>query len=165
MLTTDRVQRATVALQMAEFATNVGRRLKQLREERKAQDPRWTQDFTARQIRDDLTGAQYARWERGEVLPRKDTLDRIAEVFEVPAETFYFGEERKGETPDLMESFSQSDLERLKNAIADLQAEQTRLRNAVERLLGAQAEGALDEGREQPQSQPGPGEATEAEAP
>lgn len=82
MPTTDRVQRATVALQMAEFATNVGRRLKQLREERKARDPRWTQDYAARQIREDLTGAQYARWERGEVLPREETIERTLKAAE-----------------------------------------------------------------------------------
>jgi transcriptional regulator with XRE-family HTH domain len=101
MLTTDRVQRATVALQMAEFATKVGRQLRQLREERKAHDPRWTQDYTARQVRDDLTGAQYARWERGEVLPREETLERLAEVFGVGVETFYIGQ-RKTDTPDVV---------------------------------------------------------------
>jgi transcriptional regulator with XRE-family HTH domain len=105
MPTTDRVQRATVALQMAEFATNVGRRLKQLREERKARDPRWTQDYAARQIREDLTGAQYARWERGEVLPREETIERLAEVFDVPVASFYSGEPQ-GKTPDLMLAFT-----------------------------------------------------------
>jgi transcriptional regulator with XRE-family HTH domain len=89
--TTERVQRARFSLQMAEFATNIGRRIRDLRLKRKDEDPRWTQDFAARQVRADLTGAQYARWERGEVMPREETLERIAEIFGVPVESLYGG--------------------------------------------------------------------------
>jgi transcriptional regulator with XRE-family HTH domain len=93
MTTTERVQRARFSLQMAEFATKIGRRIRDLRLQRKDQDPRWTQDYAARQVRDDLTGAQYARWERGEVMPREETLERIAEMFGVQVESLYGGRE------------------------------------------------------------------------
>jgi transcriptional regulator with XRE-family HTH domain len=91
MPTTNRVQSIRFALQMAEFATKIGSRIRDLRLARKETDPRWTQDYAARQIRDDLTGAQYARWERGEVMPREDTLKRIADVFDVEIESLYAG--------------------------------------------------------------------------
>lgn len=77
---------------MAEVSTKMGERIKALRLQRKESDPRWTQDYAARQVRDDLTGTQFARWERGEVMPREETVELIAEVFGIPPEELYAGE-------------------------------------------------------------------------
>lgn len=89
MPTTTRVQRARFAVQMAEFAQKLGARMRQRREELKETDPRWTQDFAARQVRSDLTGAQYARWERGQVMPREDTIKKIAKVLGLTMDDLY----------------------------------------------------------------------------
>lgn len=83
------MQRARFALQMAEFAEKLGRRMKRRRKELQARDPRWTQEYVARRIRDDLGGAQYARWERGEHVPREETIPLIAAALEMEVEELY----------------------------------------------------------------------------
>jgi transcriptional regulator with XRE-family HTH domain len=127
--TTDRVQRATFALQMADFAARVGARMRELRLARKAEDPRWTQDYAARLVRDDLTGAQYARWERGEVLPHEDTVERIAEVFGVEMESFYAGPHAV-ETPDLIGQLN-GDGPEIEERLARIEGRQAELLVAV----------------------------------
>jgi transcriptional regulator with XRE-family HTH domain len=94
MPTTNRVQTARFALQMAAFAEKIGQRMRERREELKESDPRWTQDYAARQVRDDLTGAQYARWERGEVMPREDTIEDIAKALGLRVDDLYGPAER-----------------------------------------------------------------------
>jgi DNA-binding XRE family transcriptional regulator len=96
MPTTNRVQTARFALQMAAFAEKIGQRMRERREELKESDPRWTQDYAARQVRDDLTGAQYARWERGEVMPREDTIEDIATALGLRVEDLYGAEGSAG---------------------------------------------------------------------
>ena len=59
----------------------VGRRI------RNASDDRgWTQTELARLL--DVADAQVSRWETGRMMPSPRYLQRIGEVFGVPAETF-----------------------------------------------------------------------------
>lgn len=76
---------------MAEITERIGGRIRQLREERKATDPRWTQDHLARQLPGNRTGTEVSRWERGEVKPRDETLEQIAEVLDVDVAELYAG--------------------------------------------------------------------------
>ena len=112
MPTTNRVQRARFALQMAEFAKKLGARMRERREELKRDDPRWTQDYAARQVRDDLTGAQYARWERGEVMPREDTIKEIARVLGLTMDDLYSTQKSRPQPEATADSYHVEDVAR-----------------------------------------------------
>lgn len=112
MPTTTRADRARFAAQMAEITERIGGRIKQLREERKADDPRWTQDFLARQLSGHRTGSEVSRWERGEVKPREETLEEIARVLRVDVADLYSGPVEPPESPlDALRPVSQSELD------------------------------------------------------
>lgn len=106
--TTDRVALLKFQAQMADLARKVGARIRELREERKAQDPRWTQDYLARSIEDHINGTQMSRYERGEVMPEQERLEKIAAVLNTTVADLYAGPEAEREQPegDLMESLA-----------------------------------------------------------
>ena len=83
MASTRRVDLLRFQLQVAQLKTNIGGRIQELRVERKRRDPKWTQDYLAREIDPKLTGTQVSRWERGEVRPSDRRLERLAEIFNV----------------------------------------------------------------------------------
>jgi len=89
--TTDRVALLRFQAQMADMARKVGARINELREERKAEDPRWTQDYLGRQVEDHLNGTQVSRYERGENMPNEKRLERIAEVLGTSVADLYAG--------------------------------------------------------------------------
>lgn len=91
MPTTNRVALLRFELQMSELKQRIGARIRELREERKARDPRWTQDFLARQIDPLLTGAQISRYERGGIKPEDDRLQKIAEILGTDVADLYRG--------------------------------------------------------------------------
>lgn len=76
---------------MSELKQRIGARIRELREERKARDPRWTQDFLAREIDPLLTGAQISRYERGEIKPEDNRLQKIAEILGTDVADLYRG--------------------------------------------------------------------------
>jgi transcriptional regulator with XRE-family HTH domain len=61
-----------------------GERLKHLREKKKQENPKWTQEYVA-----DLVGVArttYTAYERGTKQPQLDTVNKLADLFEVSAD-------------------------------------------------------------------------------
>jgi transcriptional regulator with XRE-family HTH domain len=61
-----------------------GERLKHLREKKKRENPKWTQEYVA-----DLVGVArttYTAYERGTKQPQLDTVNKLADLFEVSAD-------------------------------------------------------------------------------
>lgn len=110
--TTDRVALLRLQAQMADLSRKVGARIKELREERKLTDPRWTQDYLARQVEEHLNGTQMSRYERGETMPSEKRLERIAKLLGTDVSDLYAGPlaEREEAEPggDLMGSLSEA---------------------------------------------------------
>lgn len=105
--TTDRVALLRFQAQMADTARKVGARIRELRLERLAADPRWTQDYLARQVEEHMNGTQMSRYERGENMPGEKRLERIAEVLETQVADLYAGpmsERDETEGADLMDA-------------------------------------------------------------
>jgi transcriptional regulator with XRE-family HTH domain len=91
MPTTNPVALLRFSLQVAELKVKIGSRIRELREERQREDPKWTQEYLARQIEPMLTGAQVSRWERGKIRPSDERLEKIAEIFDTEVADFYAG--------------------------------------------------------------------------
>lgn len=108
--TTDRVALLKFQAQMADLSRKVGARIRELREAKKAEDPRWTQDYLARAIEDHVSGTQMSRYERGEVMPEQVRLEKIAAVLDTSVADLYAGPEVERQEPegDLMESLSEA---------------------------------------------------------
>jgi transcriptional regulator with XRE-family HTH domain len=71
---------------MAAQAEKVGRRIEELRKERG-----WSKAELARRLPGVSTGNDVGRWEKGQHLPRTDTLDAIAGVLETTVADLYAG--------------------------------------------------------------------------
>lgn len=133
MPTTTRAQRARFAAQMAEITEKIGGRIRQLREARKANDPRWTQDYLARQLPGTRTGTEVSRWERGEVKPRDETLEQIADVLDVGVAELYAGPATADPIPPLdalsapTSAELAAEIRALRSIVLELAAQQTRL--------------------------------------
>lgn len=69
---------------MAEINERIGGRIRELRTE-----AGWTQEKLARQLSGNRTGSEVSRWERGEVKPRDETVEEIADVFRTDVASFY----------------------------------------------------------------------------
>lgn len=156
MPTTNRVAVLRFELQMAEIRERIGGRIRELREERKREDPRWTQDYLARQIDPLLTGSQISRYERGEIRPEDDRLEKIAEILGTDVPDLFKGpiadRQEKKATPDVLGKLNgavnQLDrLEALEQRVAALEAEQ----------VSSAAEADADQRHSQ--TEPGAGEA------
>jgi len=112
------------------MARKVGARIGELRERKKLSDPRWTQDYLARQVAQHLSGTQMSRYERGENMPGEKRLERIAEVLETTVSDLYAGPEIERVTAggtDLMGELSEAEeapsLKRVEDQIAALRVE------------------------------------------
>lgn len=128
--TTNRVELLRLAVQMAELKARIGGRMRELREERKENDPKWTQDYVARLVEPMLSGTQMSRWERGENRPEDDRLERIAEIYETSVADLYAGpvadRKPKGQTPDVLRQLdgaANGELAALREAVDELRAE------------------------------------------
>jgi transcriptional regulator with XRE-family HTH domain len=91
VLTTNRADLLRLAVQMAELRERIGRRMRELREERQHDDPKWTQEYVARLVDPMLSGTQVSRWERGEHRPEDERLERIAAIYETSVADLYAG--------------------------------------------------------------------------
>lgn len=108
-------------LMAAEHQARVGARI---REARKAKD--WTQAQLARAMPGSVESASVSRWERGQVMPRTDTLDAPAQALDVDAAYFLVAAPKNG-TPPLMDALrrAQDDqmatrLDRIETMVRDL---------------------------------------------
>lgn len=92
----NREARARFALQMAEQAAKVGARIAELRTQRG-----WSRPELARRLPGVSTGNDVYRWEGGQHMPRADTLEAIAEVFDVTVADLHSGpsEDADAEVP------------------------------------------------------------------
>ncbi len=59
-------------------------RLKKCRQIKKEENPNWTQDYIAKQI--GVARTTYTAYERGTKIPPLDTVNRIADLFDVSAD-------------------------------------------------------------------------------
>jgi transcriptional regulator with XRE-family HTH domain len=143
--TTDRVALLRFQAQMADMSRKVGARIRELREERRVKDPRWTQDYLARQVEEHMSGTQMSRYERGENMPGEKRLARIAEILETDVADLYAGpmDEREENTADLSESLSEAEpgsskieemLQEVLNQQAVLLADVSEVRSVQEHL-------------------------------
>lgn len=149
MPTTNRVALLRFALQMAELKKMIGGRMRELRLERQKLDPKWTQDFVARQIEPMLTGTQVSRWERGETKPGDDRLEKIAEVFTTTVSDLYAGPmadrkpEKKGDLSQLDGADPMAAIRALSEAVeklrVDLAATRHELLSEIETVRQAPA--------------------------
>ncbi|MGR9047590.1 helix-turn-helix domain-containing protein [Halobacillus faecis] len=60
---------------------NFSNRLKRCRQIKKEENPNWTQDYIARQI--GVARTTYTAYERGTKIPTLDTVNKIADLFDV----------------------------------------------------------------------------------
>ncbi|ELK46189.1 helix-turn-helix transcriptional regulator [Halobacillus sp. BAB-2008] len=60
---------------------NFADRLKKCRQIKKEENPNWTQDYIARQI--GVARTTYTAYERGTKIPTLDTVNKIADLFDV----------------------------------------------------------------------------------
>lgn len=114
-----RTERAAFALQMAEQAERVGGRISELRQERG-----WSKAEMARRMEGLTSGNDVSRWEKGQHLPRSDTLEAIASLLDTTVADLYAGpiaqRESAGPTPDLLGALDGDTAEQLAAIRADL---------------------------------------------
>lgn len=128
---------------MAEITERIGGRIRELREALKAEDPRWTQDYVARQLPGTRTGSEVSRWERGEVKPRDETLEQLAELFGVDAASLFAGPaaEREGSPPRRPQRVSDTQGELVEQVratnseLAEVRGELSEVRTELQRVL------------------------------
>jgi len=86
-------------------AERMGRRIKEIREDLKKTDEKWTQAYVAHEInartKGKLQGADISRWEAGKHKPEDHNLEALAEVLGVDVAEFYSDPPDKSKTPDL----------------------------------------------------------------
>jgi transcriptional regulator with XRE-family HTH domain len=61
-----------------------GERLKHLREKKKQENPKWTQEYVADHV--GVARPTYTAYERGTKQPQLDTVNKLADLFEVSAD-------------------------------------------------------------------------------
>lgn len=147
--------RLRFALQVAEQAKRVGGRIAELRREKK-----WSKAELARQLPGVSSGNDIRRWERGDHLPRADTLDAIAGALETNVADLYSGpmasRKSKAGAPDLMRRFNGSRFQldrieqrliRIEAALGITEAGPAEIEAEIAALdLGAEAEGTGETG-------------------
>lgn len=137
----NRAARLRFALQMAEQAQKVGDRITQEREKRK-----WSRPEMARQMPGVSTGNDVYRWENGKHLPRADTLEAIADLFEIEVCDLYAGpvddaepEPKQGDLDQLSGPVSRAELEErvgpLRSGLAEVRGELSGVRTELQQIL------------------------------
>jgi transcriptional regulator with XRE-family HTH domain len=146
--TTNRVERLRFEAQVAEIAHRIGARIAELRKEKQLQDPKWTQDYLARQVDPDLTSSQVSRYERGEVKPHDDRLEKIAEVLGTDLGDLYAGPmsaRRKTEAPDVLSALNGGGLNgRRDEALARIEEKLDEILNRLDGIEGNQIAGLAE---------------------
>jgi transcriptional regulator with XRE-family HTH domain len=113
---------------MAEQAERVGGRISELRQERG-----WSKAEMARRMEGLTSGNDVSRWEKGQHLPRSDTLEAIASLLDTTVADLYAGpaaeRDDRGATPDLLSTLNGDPTERL-----------ARIEEVLERMEARQVE-------------------------
>lgn len=127
-----RAARLRFAAQVAEQTEKVGRRIAQERQARK-----WSRPALARMLPGVATGNDVYRWETGKHLPRADTLDAIAEAFDIKVADLYSGpyDENSDNGDDLMKALDDAQREVSLGQIQDqIEGYYTELSDGLDRL-------------------------------
>jgi HTH-type transcriptional regulator, competence development regulator len=98
-----------------------GERLKYLREKKKQENPKWTQEYVA-----DLIGVArttYTAYERGTKQPQLDTVNKLADLFEVSAD-YLLGRTDNPNPPEVSDDKELGTLARINQLIKEYGIEQ-----------------------------------------
>ena len=147
-----------------ELKERIGGRLRELRQERLTADPRWTQEYVARQF-ETMTGNQLSRYERGERLPRGERLEALAALYGTTVADLYLGPlAGRSEVPEIVDEPDGRLLLVEIKRVVDENRERLDLLDAALGLLGAKLDdlagaGAPDRGRPHSAHRPSGGKA------
>jgi transcriptional regulator with XRE-family HTH domain len=132
MPSTNRVDSASLAFQMAKEAAQIGGRIRELREEKGL-----SQRSLADLLPGSTQGTDVSRWERGQHVPNTGTLEHIAEVLDTSIADLRSGPRpERGPTPDVLGKLDggSSQLDQIEETLEELVQSMATLAAAVAEL-------------------------------
>ena len=143
-----RAARLRFALQMAEQAQRVGDRIAQEREKRN-----WSRPELARQMPGLSTGNDVYRWESGKHLPRSDTLEALADLFEISVADLHAGPVNENGQLEISDPFATEPTaadDEIRELRAELRQTRAELLAAIETVRRGQASLLRHQGLDEP---------------